>query len=111
MRLFEHEVRADSITASAPGPNFTTQASNFSLCKRSGISPVMTTVSMPNCLKQSDKTFLADSLISIRATRAKTFLLGGMGETVLLRAFSISVVVIALKLLFWPAFAALVKSL
>src|ERR1700730_7808268 len=84
MRLFEGELRTDSITASAPEPNCSTQASNFSLRIRSGTVPLINTASIPNCLKQSDKTERVGSGISTRATRAQAFLLrrGGVASTV-----------------------------
>src|SRR5437016_3029552 len=87
MRLFDGEVRTDSITGSASGRNDSTQASNFSLCMRSGMLPVMATASIPNCLKQSDKRERVGSLISTRATRAEAFLLGGGAARTLPDAF------------------------
>ena len=53
MRLFDGDVRTASITACAPGPSLTTQASNFSLRRRSAALPVTMTASMPNCRKHS----------------------------------------------------------
>src|SRR5438034_10849484 len=82
MWLFEGERRAESITASASGPRWSTQASNFSFCRRSGAPSLMNTASIPNCLKQSDKSEPVGSLMLIRATRAEFFLLGRGGASV-----------------------------
>src|ERR1700732_2334765 len=109
MRLFEAEVRADSMAASASGPNFNTQASNFSFFKRSGTLAVITTVSTPNWRKQSDRIILAGSLRLTKATRADAFLLGGIGVRVVPRDLFMSVA-IALKTLFWAALSRLAKG-
>src|SRR5689334_23001148 len=79
MRLFDADRRADSITGTASGVRCTTQASSFSRCSRSGTLPVITTASIPNCLKQSASKERAGSLMSTRATRAEAFLLRGGG--------------------------------
>src|SRR5437879_5690727 len=78
MRLLEGELRAASITFSAAGLSFTTQASNFSLARRSAVWLVMATASMPNCLKHSARTRRAGSLTSTKAARAAAFRVGGM---------------------------------
>src|ERR1700737_333480 len=75
MRLFEADVRTDSITAAASGASCNTQASSFSLCSRSGTFPVSTTDSIANCLKQSASKARPGSLRSTRATLAEAFLL------------------------------------
>src|SRR5450755_1022236 len=83
MRLFDAEVRTDSITGMASGTSCTTQASSFSRCRRSRTFPVNTTASIPNCLKQSTSKARAGSLISTRATLAEVFLLrGGDARTI-----------------------------
>src|SRR5271165_5105714 len=79
MRLFEAEVRTDSITGKASGVSCTTQASSFSRWSRSRTFPVITIATMPNCLKQSASKARAGSLISTRATRAEDFRLRGGG--------------------------------
>ena len=79
MRPFEAEVRTDSITGTASGVRWTTQASSFSRRNRSRTSPAMTRVSIPNCLKQSISKERAGSLISTRATRAEAFFVRGGG--------------------------------
>src|SRR6476620_9463081 len=81
MRLFEADVRTDSITGTASGARCTTQASSFSRCNCSRTFPVNTTASIPNCLKQSASKTRAGSLISTRATLAELFLLRGGGAT------------------------------
>src|SRR5581483_5376459 len=102
MRLLEGDVRAASMTSSAPGARCKTQASNFSDFRRSAIPPVMTTVSIPNWRKHSDKTVLAFSLRSTRAARAATFLEGGRGASTEPRALSMGGAVSALKLYSGP---------
>ena len=85
------------MTSSAPGLSFNTQASNFSRGKRSTALSVTTRVSIPNCLKQSRRTFPVDSLRSTRATRAENFRLRGMAETAVSSNSSITGVVPAVK--------------
>src|ERR1700733_3989840 len=72
-RLFEGETRADSITFSAPLPSGKTQASNFSLCKRSAALEVTTTVSMPNWRKHSASRAREESDRFTKAVRAAVF--------------------------------------
>ena len=90
MRLFDGEVRAASITACAAGPSFTTQASNFSLRRRSAAFSFTITASIPNCRKHSDRMAWLPSLRSTMAMRATTFLGWAMGARVLPRALSIN---------------------
>src|SRR5262249_6441591 len=90
MRLFEAEVRADSMTAWAAGPNWITQASNFSFFSRSEASPLSETLSMPNCRKHSERVFLPGSFMSTRATRAEAFLVLRVGRTPVPRDLSIT---------------------
>ena len=85
------------MTSSAPGLSFNTQASNFSRGKRSTALSVTTMVSIPNCLKQSCKTFPVDSFRSTRATRAENFRLRGMTETAVSSISSITGVIRAVK--------------
>src|ERR1700722_15753111 len=72
-RLFEGETRADSITFSAPLPRGRTQASNFSLCRRSAAFEVTTTVSMPNWRKHSASSARDESGRLTKAVRAAVF--------------------------------------
>src|ERR1700730_6755446 len=81
IRLFEGDVRTDSITGAASGVRCTTQASSFSLFSRSDTPPVSNRASIPNCLKQSASKERAGSLISTRATLAEAFLLRGGGAS------------------------------
>src|SRR5436309_6930752 len=78
MRLFEADVRAACITASASSTRLSTQASNFSLLIRSGALSLTTTVSTPNCLKQSESVIRADSFMPIKATRADARFVAGI---------------------------------
>src|SRR5580704_9822714 len=87
MRLFEGEVRAASITASAPGARLSTQASNFSRRRRSAALDDTITVSIPNWRKHSVSRNLADSFRSTRAARAVPFLVGA-GAKAVPKAFS-----------------------
>src|SRR5579872_80661 len=89
MRLFEGDVRADSITALAGGANFTTHASNFSLVSRSAAFPDITTLSIPNCRKQSTRSPLAGSFRSTKAARAAAFRPVESGVTDVPKALSI----------------------
>src|SRR4029077_10532941 len=84
---WEGEGGADSITASASDPRCRTQASNFSLCRRSATSVFRNTVSIPNCLKHSAKSVPFGSLMLTRATRAEFFLPGRRGASVIPEAF------------------------
>src|SRR5580704_6987288 len=101
IRLLDGEVRAASIMGWAVGPSFKTQASNFSFCRRSGVLG-MTTVSMPNCRKQSASTARTGSLRSTRAARAAAFLPAGRGATAVPMAFSIGDIDLYLGLLILP---------
>src|SRR5438552_7832732 len=74
IRLFEGDRRAASITGSASRSICSTQASNFSFSSRVGKASLITTASIPNCLKQSDNREPVGSLILTRATRAEFFL-------------------------------------
>src|ERR1700758_776894 len=67
------------MTACAPGPSFTTHASNFSFFRRSAAFADITTDSIPNCLKHSLKMLRVPSLRSTKAIRAAAFLVWGMG--------------------------------
>src|ERR1700691_3563947 len=98
MRLLEGEVRTDSMTVSAPGARLSTQAANFSRFRRSGASALITTASMPNCLKHSDNRILPDSLISTRATRAEAFLEGRTDEATVSNDLSIAMGICVLSL-------------
>jgi hypothetical protein len=89
MRLFEGEVRADSMTSPADAVSFSTQASNFSRLKRSAASLPRMVVSIPNCRKQSEMTLLTGSLSSINAARAEARRLKGRGTTAVLEPLSI----------------------
>src|SRR5579859_5517863 len=98
MRLFEGEVRAAFITASASGVNFTTHASNFSLLMRSATLPLRGTVSTPNWRKHSERIVRAGSFISINAARAAALRALGMGATAVPKPLSMVVVTVAFKL-------------
>src|ERR1700746_1511780 len=89
MRLLEGEVRTASMTACAPGPNLTTQASNFSFRSRSAEFAGICTASTPNWRKQSARIVLGVSLRSTKAMRAEAFLVWGMGAKAVPKAFSI----------------------
>src|SRR5580704_15006886 len=106
---FEGDRRTESITRADSGTRCRTQASNFSLCMRSGTLPVISEVSMPNCLKHSDKREPAGSRRSTRATRATVFLLGRGGARTAPEAFSMALGN-ALQHPFWPPVGALAKA-
>src|SRR5258708_32963023 len=89
-RLLEGEVRAASMTFSAPGTRLRTQASNFSRRRRSTAPNDTITVSMPNWRKHSVSRFLADSFRSTRATRAVAFLPEGASARAVPNAFSMT---------------------
>src|SRR6266850_707471 len=91
MRLLEVEVRMASITGCAPGPSRTTQASNFSCCRRAAELAGISTGSMPNCLKQSVRMVRVLSLRSTRAMRAAACLVWGIGAKAVPKALSIDV--------------------
>src|ERR1700677_2974890 len=76
MRLLEGEVRAASMSVSAPGARLMTQASNFSWRRRSAEPAEVTTVSMPYWRKHSVSRARDDSFRSTRAARAAPFLTG-----------------------------------
>src|SRR5579864_3803747 len=81
-RLLEGDLRAASITASAPLARGRTHASNFSLCRRSAALDDMTTVSIPNWRKHSASRVREESFRSTRAVRAVDFrVTGGGGRT------------------------------
>src|ERR1700691_3072340 len=86
MRLLEGEVRAASISFSAPGARFTTHASNFSWRKRSAEPAEVTTVSIPNWRKHSVSKNRDDSFKSTKAARA-AFLPVGVGARAVPKAF------------------------
>src|SRR2546422_5357326 len=109
MRLFEAEVRAACITASASVPRLSTQASNFSLLSRSGALSFTTTVSTPNCLKHSPSVIRADSLIPIKATRADALFVTGIEVTLDPRAEFMTVATY-LTTQFWRGFQDLAKG-
>src|SRR5580698_3198308 len=75
------------MTASAPGASFTTQASNFSLRRRSADAPEVTAASIPNWRKHSVSRYRDDSLRSTRATRAAVFLVARAGAKAVPVAF------------------------
>src|SRR5260370_786206 len=87
-RLFEGELRAASITASAPSPRASTQASNFSFFRRSAAFEVTITVSIPNWRKPSDRSARAGSFKPTSAVRATAFRLGGAGTKFVAKALS-----------------------
>src|ERR1700678_388392 len=87
MRLLEGEVRAASMTTSAPEPRRITQASNFSRNRRSAAPDDTITVSMPNWRKHSASSAREVSLRSTRATRAADFLVE-VGAGAVPKAFS-----------------------
>src|ERR1700690_52667 len=70
MRLLEADARAISIMAPAAGPSGSTQASNFSFCRRPPHSRGVWMVSTPNWRKHSANKLLDDSYKSKSATRA-----------------------------------------
>src|SRR5437764_8732645 len=86
-RLLEGDVRAASIRGPEPSFRLRTQASNFSLCRRSPDSPDIATVSMPNWRKHSANRVREALLRSTKAARAAAFrgLMGGRTK-----AFSMS---------------------
>src|SRR5216684_1623186 len=96
-RLLEGEVRAASITVSAPLPRFSTQASNFSLRIRSAAFADITTVSIPNCRKHSASKVRAESFRSTRAARAATFLMGEAEGRIGAKAFSMGRIGLTVK--------------
>src|SRR5580692_1212995 len=89
MRLLEGEVRAASMTISAPVPKGTTQASNFSWRTRSAAPEDRSTVSIPNWRKHSCSRAREESFKSTKATRAAAFLVR-MGAGAVPKAFSMS---------------------
>src|SRR5580693_10513897 len=90
MRLLEEEVRAASMTASAPEPRPITQASNFSWRRRSDALADTSTVSMPNWRKHSVSRAREDSFRSTRAARAAAFLVGEVNAGAVPKAFCMS---------------------
>src|ERR1700751_107788 len=91
-RLFEGEERAASIKVPAPLPRLRTQASNFSLRRRSAALEDMTTVSMLNCRKHSASTAVEDSFNPTSALRAAAFrpVRAGARERVVAKALFMS---------------------
>jgi hypothetical protein len=89
MRLFERDRRADSNTDVALLPTRTTHASNFSLASRSARSPVMATLSIPNCRKHSESRLREVSCKSTSAARAENFLVGEGATREFPKVFSI----------------------
>src|ERR1700739_2727027 len=89
LRLLEGEVRNDFITGSAPFASASTQASNFSLCRRSAPLVVMETVSTLNWRKHSVKSARLDSFNPTNAARAADLRRMGRGARVAAKALSI----------------------
>src|SRR5579872_3957765 len=89
-RLFDGEERADSITTSAPSPRLRTQASNFSLCRRSAALAVMTMVSILNWRKHSESRAWDEGFNPTSAVRAADFRVVRIGasERVVAKALS-----------------------
>src|SRR6266700_7057604 len=94
MRLFDRDLRADSSTGAAWPPTRITQASNFSLARRSAFSEVIGTLSMPNCRKHSVSRLREDSCKSTSAARAENFREGGTVAKEFPKAFSVVRVVL-----------------
>src|SRR5579862_1491909 len=90
-RLLEVDLRADSMTSSAPLPRFRTQASNFSFRRRSAALAVTITVSMLNWRKQSVRTARFDSFSPTSAARAAVFRTNEMGARVVAKALFIAI--------------------
>src|SRR5271170_1545460 len=89
-RLFDGDVRAASITVSAPSPRLSTQASNFSFFRRSAALAVTTTVSMPNWRNPSVNSVQAGWFKPTSAVRAAAFSVKGAGAKVVAKALSMS---------------------
>src|ERR1700722_13540293 len=81
-RLFDGEVRAASITGSAPSARLSTHASNFSLVKRSVALAATVIDSIPNCRKQSASNARDGSLRPTKAVRAAAFRVKVVGSRV-----------------------------
>src|SRR6266480_4327005 len=109
MRLFEADVRAACITASASSTRLSTQASNFSVVSRSGALSLTTTVATPNCLKQSASVIRADSFMATKATRADARFVTGIETTLDPRAEFMTVATY-LTSQFWRGFQGLAKE-
>ena len=99
------------MTACAPGPSFTTHASNFSFFRRSAAFADITTDSIPNCLKHSLKMVRVPSLRSTKAIRAAAFLVWGMGARAVPKPVSMGGWRFSLPDLFWPVKTGLAKVL
>src|ERR1700746_57150 len=99
------------MTACAPGPSFTTHASNFSFFRRSAAFADITTDSIPNCLKHSLKMLRVPSLRSTKAIRAAAFLVWGMGARAVPKPVSMGGWRFSLPDLFWPIKTGLAKVL
>src|ERR1700692_3008933 len=91
MRLLDRDRRADSRTGAALLPTCTTQASNFSLARRSAFSPVIATLSIPNWRKHSESSMREFSCKSTSAARAENFLGGDRGTREFPKVFSINI--------------------
>src|ERR1700739_4013864 len=89
-RLLEGELRMDSITDSATAARARTQASNFSLCRRSAAFVVIGTVSTLNWRKHSDKSARYGSFKPTNAARAAVLRRMGRGARVAAKALFIS---------------------
>src|SRR5208282_2720195 len=88
-RLLEGEMRAASITPAELSIKGSTQASNFSLLKRSAASTVTIVVSMANCRKHSDSRMQDCGSNPTRAARAAAFRVMGVGTRAVAKALSI----------------------
>src|SRR5579863_4725592 len=88
-RLLEGELRSDSITDSAPFAKASTQASNFSLCRRSAALAVMGMVSTLNWRKHSVRSARFDSFKPTNAARAADLRRMGRGAGTVAKALSI----------------------
>src|SRR5579871_672399 len=87
-RLFELELRAASMRVSVPSARAITQASNFSLRRRSAAPEFMVMASMPNCLKHSASSALEGSLNPTNAALAAAFRLMEKDVRVVSKALS-----------------------
>src|SRR5438477_3885749 len=89
-RLLEGELRTESMTLSAPSARDITQASNFSLCRRSAALSVTCTASILNWRNDSAISARYGSLNPTKAARAAAFrVMKGRGARVVAKALSI----------------------
>src|ERR1700727_839811 len=88
-RLFDGEFRAASMTRSAPSAKPRTQASNFSLVRRSTALEVTGTVSILNCRKHSAMRARVGSFNPTSAVLAAALRGGGVGTRGATKALSI----------------------